>query len=76
MVPNLDDPRWIPLITGEKKVDFELLATKILFSRFKMRLRLNPSDETIQQCIKEAREYFLENEHLAKKELEKLFPKK
>lgn len=60
MIPNETDPRWERVLTSESNVSSASLATKILISRLRIQVKLNPN--ALTPAINEFRSYFLNND--------------
>jgi hypothetical protein len=73
-LPPASHPTWSEIVTGKKKVVFELLAARMLLTRLRMNLARDKSPEAVAQCATQLREIFLQNGALpgAKRDLEKL----
>jgi len=73
-LPPASHPTWSELVTGKRKVVFELLAARMLLTRLQMNLAKDKSPESVAVCASQLREVFLQNGSLpgAKRDLEKL----
>ena len=58
LLPPLHHPIWQELVTGEKSVEFEFLATKIFLGRAQMTLFSDNSPEAMYALTKELRGIF------------------
>ncbi len=61
ILPPLHHPVWEELVTGEKTVEFEFLATKIFLGRARMVLFTDKSPESMHSLTRELRGIFEEN---------------
>ncbi|MEA4907500.1 MAG: hypothetical protein GYA17_13545 [Chloroflexi bacterium] len=66
IIPDESDPGWAKAISRQESPDYELLATKLLLGRLAIIYEMNPTQETIQKCVAELREYFFRNKDLPK----------
>lgn len=75
IVPDEHHPGWINAISGEKKPNYDLLATKILIGRLTLTYKIDPSPQTIKKSIAELRTFFERNIDLpkAQADLKKIF---
>jgi hypothetical protein len=77
-IPNYTNEKWQALVLGLLHLDFEFFPVKLLLARLQLKVKLNPSEESISDCTKELRELFVKNVHIpkAKRDLNKIFKKK
>ena len=77
LVPPITDKIWIQLLLNDKKFDFEFLAIKILLTRLKLTVKLNPDPDIINECAAELRQLFVKTESLptVKKDILKMIHK-
>jgi hypothetical protein len=75
IIPDVSDPGWMKVISGEEPHKYELLATKIILGRLTLIYEMDPSVETAQKCVSELRTYFVWNKDLpkAQSDLKKIF---
>jgi hypothetical protein len=63
------------LVLGNINIDFDFLALKIMLSRLRQRVKMEPSPTTIQGCVNELQSFFVKFGHLPKtqQDMEKIF---
>jgi hypothetical protein len=66
IVPDETNPGWSKAISGEKALEFEFLATKILMGRLVRNYKADPTLEKMKTCVQELRAFFVKNEQLSK----------
>ncbi len=70
MVPPKDSPKWRVLVE-KNEVPFQNLATRMMFKRCQMLIKLNPGNrEKIEEAALIAHEFFTSNKDLVKTDLE------
>ncbi len=52
-LPNVNNPVWRNLLTNQLQVDLNFLGAKMLISKLRVSLKLSPSNETVEDAIKE-----------------------
>jgi hypothetical protein len=73
MLPEKNDPRWEKIITSDRDVALNNLATKMLLTRVRMLVKQDSSDAKIKEAINIAYDFFLKNESIVKADIEILF---
>lgn len=73
MIPGISDPRWKQLVKGEKEYAFSGFAVKMLMGKIRIKIQLDSSEGSVQESIKEAHEFFSENEELIESDIELIF---
>jgi len=75
LIPPESDPGWVRIISGQKWLNYEHLATKVIMGRLTITYELNPSPETAKRCVAELRMFFERNKDHPKvqADLKKIF---
>jgi hypothetical protein len=73
-IPQSSHPIWRDLITGAVKIDFELVAVKILQGALARSYDRDPSPVRLERCANHLREFFVQNaaQPSARRDLEKI----
>jgi len=77
-LPPPTDPRWEAIFTQERKINFEFLATNMLFTRLTLDAKRNSSKENLNKLARELWEVFAKNGHNPKvqNDLKRIFQQK
>lgn len=73
MLPHKTDPRWEKIVTSDRDVTLNNLATKMLLTRVRMLVKQDRSANKIKEAINIAYDFFLKNESIVKADIEILF---
>jgi hypothetical protein len=73
MIPPITDPKWQTLISNVGSIPVTNLATKFLISRLKLLTTFEKSEETKQEGIKLAYDFFVKNESIVKDDIKLIF---
>ena len=72
MIHQVPAQRWRDLASGKIKIEFHMLAAKIMMTRILNNTKANPSAENIQRCADEIQLFFGKNEKFAQADLIKI----
>lgn len=64
MVPDSKNEVWKKALLSDDEYQLEFLALKILISRLRVRVKLNPEPEVIGKASEELREAFMKYIHI------------
>lgn len=75
MLPEVRDPRWKDIVTGEKKIEPEFVATKILLMRLVLEVKKNPVPAVIAKSSQELHDLLKANLQVPKvqNDIKKIF---
>jgi hypothetical protein len=73
MLPDPSHPRWRALVLGTHRVQFRMLAAKLMMGRIILEIDRSPTDDTITAKIREVHEFFSKNEATAQDDIRKVF---
>lgn len=71
-VPDVDDPIWLRLLSGEKHLDIKVLSLKLMLSKLRSQLDVIQDDDVRMLKLKELHRYFVKNERVLTHELNQL----
>ncbi len=60
-IPSSADPVWRDIITGKVKIQFDLVAVKILHGALTRSFARDPSPRRLEKCAADLREFFVQN---------------
>lgn len=65
---------WRDLLSGKVECNFDFLALKILLTRLRMKIAKDASQATLDECIKEFKDYLEKMNHMpvVQKDIEKI----
>ncbi|MFZ5910147.1 MAG: DUF6976 family protein [Chloroflexota bacterium] len=74
-VPPVSHPAWKEIVSGEKRRQFEFLATNLLLGYLTLQVKRNSSPEIVQKCAQELHDIFVRNADLGsvQRDLIKIF---
>lgn len=55
---DLSDKVLIDILTGTINIDFDFLAFKIMLTRLRQKVKIDPRLATIQECVNELQSFF------------------
>jgi hypothetical protein len=73
VLPPTSDPRWRDVVTGKKKVPFDLLPLRMLMIGIRYSTRTDPSDKNVDECVMEVYNFFEANSMSAQKDIGNIF---
>ncbi len=71
-VPDVGDPVWTRLATGDMNLDIRVLSLKLMLSRMRSQLDVISDDEVRMLKLRELHRYFVKNERMLTHELAQL----
>jgi hypothetical protein len=71
-VPSKSDPRWKTLVQGTAKLEFKVLATKMLLTRVRL-MGARRDEKSVTEAIDAAFDFFTRNKEAARDDLPLLF---
>ena len=71
-VPDVTDPVWMDLVTGDMKLDIRVLSLKLMLTRVRSQLELISDDEVRLLKLRDLHRYFVKNERVLGHELAQL----
>lgn len=73
--PPSSDPRWLDIVSGRNRVDFDFLAAKILLGRLQMIAETDRKQETLRQYATQLGDLMHANAGLpsVQRDLQKIF---
>lgn len=72
VVPDVGDPVWTRLVTGDMALDIRVLSLKLMLSRLRSQLDVISDDEVRMLKLRELHRYFVKNERMLSHELAQL----
>ncbi len=60
-VPSVENPVWKDIVSGKVKYQLDFLAAKIMLGRLILKVRNNPSLETLAKCGQELHNLYDQN---------------
>jgi hypothetical protein len=72
-VPAKTDPRWRDVVSGKIVKPWQMLALKIMITRFITSIKADPSPANIQARVDEIHAFFEKNLKLAQADLTAIF---
>ena len=73
MIPPKDDPRWLELLKGQIRHQFQLASAAMIVSRCQRQVFVDPSPQTIQKNLDELHAFFTKFENVAGDDLVGIF---
>ncbi len=75
MIPPAWDKRWLEIVNGKRRHEFEFMAAKFFLTRWKRLLVQDNSPANLTRCAQELRALFVKNHALpsAQRDLKRLF---
>ncbi len=73
MIPPKSNIKWKDLVCGKTKFSFDSLALRILMGRVLQSTKNDMSPQNIDKSISELYDFFVKNEKIVNKDLEKIF---
>jgi len=70
-IPPKSDSRWKKLVTETTELDLSGLATKMMLSRVRMIVKINP--QRLNEAIDSAHEFFVKNEQMVQPDIKIIF---
>ncbi|MCB0210903.1 MAG: hypothetical protein KDJ52_16305 [Anaerolineae bacterium] len=69
-LPDEKNPIWKKLVCGERSYQFQFLGTKLILGRLNLRCKKSQSSQEVDACIRELRNFFEQNLHLPKVQID------
>ena len=73
MIPSKSDGRWAKLVSGELKVQFNVLSAGLLISRMQRETKAAPDYITQRRCVDEVYAFFQKFEGILQEDIAKIF---
>jgi hypothetical protein len=71
-VPDIADPVWLRLLSGELKLDIKVLSLKLMLAKLRSQMDVIQDEEVRLMKLKELHRYFVKNERVLIHELNQL----
>lgn len=71
-VPDVADPVWLRVVSGDLKLDIKVLSLKLMLTRVRSQLELISDDEVRLLKLRDLHRYFVKNERVLSHELTQL----
>jgi hypothetical protein len=71
-VPDVADPFWLRLVSGDLKLDIKVLSLKLMLTRVRSQLEVITDDEVRLLQLRDLHRYFVKNERVLSHELSQL----
>lgn len=71
-VPDIADPVWLRLLSGELKLDIKVLSLKLMLAKLRSQMDVIQDEEVRLMKLKELHRYFVKNERVLTHELNQL----
>jgi hypothetical protein len=71
-VPDIADPVWLRLLSGEIKLDIKVLSLKLMLAKLRSQMDVIQDEEVRLMKLKELHRYFVKNERVLTHELNQL----
>lgn len=71
-VPDIADPVWLRLLSGDLKLDIKVLSLKLMLAKLRSQMDVIQDEEVRQMKLKELHRYFVKNERVLIHELNQL----